>query len=134
MRRMAIAGILALSLASASHAEAPGDAIESVISSQIEAFLADDFSTAFSFASPNIKSIFRTPDRFGAMVRNGYPMVWRPTNVRFGELQVIGGRQIQSVFLTDKTGRAFEAAYEMIETPDGWQINGVAIRELDVGA
>ena len=81
-----------------------------------------------------IKSIFKTPGNFGAMVRNGYPMVWRPSDVRFGALQQIGESQLQTVFLTDEQGRSFEAAYEMIETPNGWQINGVAVREVDLGA
>ena len=136
MKRFAIAGLLAFSLATSTSvpAEGPGDTIEGVISSQIDALLADDFSTAFSFASPMIKSLFRTPDQFGAMVRNGYPMVWRPADVRFGALQEFGDIRVQTVFLTDQQGRAFEAAYEMIQTPEGRQINGVAVREVDLGA
>ena len=37
------------------------EAIEDVISSQIDAFLRDDFATAFTFASPNIQRLFGTP-------------------------------------------------------------------------
>ena len=46
--------------------EAP---IQKTIQSQIDAFLADDFARAFTFASPNIKGIFGTPENFGAMVK-----------------------------------------------------------------
>ena len=30
-----------------------------------------------------IQGMFGTPARFGLMVRNGYPMVWRPAEVEF---------------------------------------------------
>ena len=115
-------------------ARADETAIQGVISSQIEAFQADDFDRAFTFASPMIKGMFRTPENFGRMVMNGYPMVWRPAGMRFGGLVSEGGKLIQTVFFTDQAGRLFEAAYEMIETEAGWQINGVYIREADIGA
>jgi len=38
------------------------------------------------------------------------------------------------VFFTDREGRLFEAAYEMIETAEGWRINGVSIRKAARGA
>ena len=38
--------------------------IQRVISGQINAFLADDFDTAFTFAAPNIVNLFGTADRF----------------------------------------------------------------------
>ena len=41
---------------------------------------------------------------------------------------------VKTVFFTDQNGRSFEGAYEMVETPEGWRINGVQIREADVGA
>ena len=65
-------------------ARADEGAIRDVIVGQLDAFQRDDFAGAFEYASPTIKRIFRTPDRFGAMVRGGYPMVWKPSSVRFG--------------------------------------------------
>ena len=50
---------------------------QKVIRSQIEAFSKDDMKAAFQFASPSIKSIFGNYIRFGSMVRQGYPMVFR---------------------------------------------------------
>ena len=108
--------------------EAP---IEGTIRSQIEAFLADDFGTAFTFASPNIQSMFGTPDNFGAMVKNGYPMVHRPSDMRMGELREIEGRLWQKVYVTDAQGRGHVLDYQMIETPDGWKINGVHVLKAD---
>lgn len=102
-------------------------AIRGVIGAQVEAFLADDFETAFTYASPAIKSIFGTPERFGRMVREGYPMVYRPREVTYLELRTVAGRLWQRVMMTDAEGRIHMLDYEMVETPDGWQINGVQI-------
>ncbi|MEL6124994.1 MAG: DUF4864 domain-containing protein [Pseudomonadota bacterium] len=111
----------------APEARADEGAIRDVIVSQLDAFQRDDFDDAFSFASPMIKRMFRTPDRFGAMVRGGYPMVWRPSSVRFGTFEERGGVPYQSVLLEDAQGKAYVAEYEMIRVGGDWQINGVRI-------
>ena len=109
--------------------------IETTIQSQIDAFLVDDFAKAFTFASPNIKSIFGSADRFGQMVRQGYPMVWRPGEVRYLELREISGALWQKVMIRDQAGGIHLLDYQMINTGDGWQINGVQVlRAPDVGA
>lgn len=115
--------------------ETPGSAIRGVIQSQIDAFRADDFARAFTFASPGIKRIFENPDRFGTMVREGYPMVWRPSAVEFGDLREIAGALWQRVIVTDAEGRVHVLDYQMVPAGDGWQINGVQLlRAPDVGA
>lgn len=110
-------------------------AIEGTIQSQIDAFRADDFEGAFTFASPNIQTLFRSPDNFGSMVKNGYPMVWRPDELRFLELREIAGNLWQKVLIRDAAGTVHILDYQMIETADGWRINGVQLlRTPDVGA
>lgn len=101
--------------------------IRETIQRQIEAFQADDFARAFTFASPTIKGIFGTPENFGAMVKNGYPMVHRPAQVEMGELRDVAGNLWQRVRIVDQAGRAWALDYMMIETPEGWQINAVQI-------
>ena len=113
---------------------AQSDQIVGVITSQIEAFQQNDLERAFSFASPSIKGMFGSPERFGVMVERGYPMVWRPSDVQFGALRSFDGRNVQIVFFTDQLGKVFEASYEMIETDKGWQINGVTLKEAGLGA
>ncbi|NHB77791.1 DUF4864 domain-containing protein [Rhodobacter calidifons] len=111
--------------------EAP---IENTIRSQIEAFLADDFARAFTFASPNIKRLFGTPENFGAMVKQGYPMVYRPAEVQMQELREIAGNLWQRVRITDQAGKGWYLDYMMVETPEGWQINAVQLLPApDVG-
>ncbi len=134
MRRLMLSMVLAIGVAGPPAAAQDG-AIEGTIRSQIDAFLEDDFDRAFSYASPMIQGIFRTPENFGVMVRKGYPMVWRPLVVRFLDLSETDGRIVQRVQLVDQDGVTYVAEYEMIETEDGWQINGVRIeRAPEVGA
>lgn len=106
---------------------AQSDDIEMTIRSQIDAFLADDFATAFTFASPAIKGVFGNPENFGAMVRQGYPMVYRPSDVKMLERREVGGAMVQRVLVTDAAGKTHVLDYQMIQTPDGWQINGVQL-------
>jgi hypothetical protein len=108
---------------------AESEDITGVIASQIEAFKADDFDRAFTFAHPNIQNIFRTPENFGRMVTQGYPMVWRPAQVEYLELRSEGGRMLQNVRIIDDAGRVFILEYTMAQTGDGWKIAGVRILE-----
>lgn len=116
---------LLFALALALPAEAQDADIQAVITNQMEAFKADDFDTAFTYAAPNIKRMFGTADRFGMMVRQGYPMVHRPADVEYLELEDRGGVLWQRVQVQDAQGAFHYLAYMMIETPDGWQIAAV---------
>jgi hypothetical protein len=115
-------------------AHAQEEPIRKTIQSQMEALMADDFARAFTFASPNIKGIFGTPENFGAMVKEGYPMVYRPAQVEMGELREIAGNLWQRVRVVDQAGAAWYLDYMMIETAEGWQINAVQLLPApDVG-
>jgi hypothetical protein len=102
-------------------------AIESVIAEQLEAFNARDVLSAWRHASPAIKGLFGTPQTFGRMVENGYPMVWTNRGAEFLELRVIDGRLWQKVRIRDAQGGIHILDYQMVETAQGWQINGVRI-------
>ncbi len=125
MMKWIMTTIAALFLAVAAHAQ---DAeIEATISNQLEAFKADDFEKAFTYASPNIQTIFRSPARFGQMVTTGFPMVHRPAGVRFLELSDIQGNQFQQVEIEDGQGVFYVLAYKMLRVEDAWRIDGVQI-------
>jgi hypothetical protein len=127
MRYFILSLIVALGLSGAARADEA--ALRAVISSQIEAFLAEDVDRAYSFASPFIQRKFGTPETFGTMVREGYPMVWLPSDVTFLDAEVIAGKLWQSVMLRGPAGKFWIVDYEMIELEDGWKINGVQVRE-----
>ena len=131
----AAAMLLALSMMPGFAQDARSGEVTQTIQSQLDAFQKDDFSTAFTYASPGIKRLFGTPDRFGAMVRNGFPMVWRPSEVQFLEFKDVGGRVSQTVLFRDASGVPTVLQYFMVETPAGWQIDGVQpVQAPDVAA
>lgn len=102
-------------------------AIRQTIESQLDAFRAHDTTRAFSYASPMIKGIFGTPDNFGAMVEQGYPMVWQPGPAQMLELRNVAGNLWQRVMITDGAGQSYLLDYMMVETAEGWQINAVQL-------
>jgi hypothetical protein len=101
--------------------------IQTTIQSQIEAFQRDDFIAAFEYASPNIQTIFKSSERFGLMVRRGYPMVHRPADIKFLELQTIEDEFWQKVQIQDQQGRFHVMAYRMLNIGGKWLINGVQL-------
>lgn len=100
---------------------------QSVIRAQIDAFLQDDFVTAFAYASPNIRRIFVTPQVFGEMVTNGYPMVHRPADLRFVGQTMRGDTLVQRVMITDDAGTLHMLEYDMIELDGAPRIDGVRL-------
>lgn len=127
--------LLLASLFLALPAAAQDAPIRATIEDQLQAFQADDFATAFTFASPNIKAIFGTPENFGRMVSEGYPMVHRPAAVKMLELREVAGGLWQRVMITDQSGRTHLLDYQMIEAENGWQINAVHLLKAEgVGA
>lgn len=101
--------------------------VEDIISLQLEAFNARDVDAAWQFASPMIQGIFRSPDNFGRMVQNGYPMVWDNSDVRFLEQQERGEGVRQQVLIKGPDGALYVLDYQMIRTGNEWQINGVQV-------
>ena len=131
MRQILLA--LAATILLAMPAKANEDAIQSVISSQIAAFQADDFTKAFTFASPTIQQIFGSPEQFGTMVREGYPMVWRPSEVTFLSVETTDGLLWQTVMVRDQAGAVHLLDYQMVELEQGWKINAVRKRKPQDG-
>ena len=133
MRLLAL--VLGLWMAATSLVAQDRDGIEEAIGSQLEAFSQRDVTGAWEYASPNIKRLFGTPDNFGMMVRQGYPMVWDNADVEFLELRDVLGFLWQRVLVRDRSGNFHMLEYQMINTPEGWQINGVNLLQMpDVGA
>ncbi len=133
MRRL-FALLIALALTALPHTaaaqatvEQPSPPIQTTIQSQIDAMAAGDFTAAFSHAAPNIKGMFGTADRFEMMVRQGYPMVVAPRDVRMLELRNVAGNLWQRVLMVDQNGATHLLDYMMVETPEGWQIGAVQL-------
>ncbi len=126
MKHLAAALFFALATSIPAHAQdSRAEAIVGTIQGQLDAFQVDDFATAFTYASPSIKRLFGTPERFGQMVRRGFPMVWRPSEVQFLEFKDRAGRISQTVLFRGPNGVPIVLEYFMVQTESGWQIDGV---------
>ncbi|MDG4881424.1 DUF4864 domain-containing protein [Mesorhizobium sp. WSM4884] len=125
---LALVPMLLTSIAFAGDAEIK--AAQTVIDSQLKAFLADDGATAYSFAAPNVKLIFPTIDTFMNMVTNGYAPVRRPQSYSFGKVEQTGPSSIiQQVLIVGPDGKDYEAVYTLEQEPDGsFKIIGCSLR------
>ena len=101
--------------------------IQNTISNQLEAFASDDFTEAFTHASPGIKDIFGSVDNFSRMVKKGYPMVWRYNNFQFLKLEETPQGYSQIVRIIDKKDELFLLKYFMKNISGIWKISGVTI-------
>ncbi|MCB1883592.1 MAG: DUF4864 domain-containing protein [Geminicoccaceae bacterium] len=132
MRRLAFT-VLALIVFSSVHPARAADApaIRAVIEAQLKAFRSDDGAAAFAKASPGIQAMFGTPENFMAMVRQGYPQVYRPRAVEFADIVTERGRPVQRVRIVGPDGKVVMAHYPMQRQPDGsWRIDGCYLEEL----
>jgi hypothetical protein len=105
--------------------------VKNVIEQQITAFLNDDAQTAYSFASPEIKSVFPNAERFFEMVKKSYGPVYRPGNYAFGRNQVSpdGTVAYQEVLISAPDGKDWAVYYELKRQRDGrFAINGVRMK------
>ena len=125
-----VTGVLTLLVcAGAAWAQAEKDAkaaAEPVVM-QLEAFRHDDYDTAYTFASEEIRAQF---DRrgFEAMVRRGYPEIASSTFALVTKTELRSeGLAYVTIKIRGTNGQAVEGLYELV-WQSGWKINGVATR------
>ena len=88
----------------------------------------DDWSKAFSFASPAIRKRFGSPQRFKEMVLKGYKIVYRLRSVSFQGVEVFGVAPGFVFHMIGTDGQAARVVYLMIKDEDeGWRIAGVQL-------
>jgi len=134
-----LAGVLAFAANAApaqsetmSLSDADRSSIRGVIESQLEAFQRDDGAGAFSYASPTVRRQFVTPERFMHMVRSGYAPVYRPREVAFRDVVVVGEVPVQKVLFVGPDGVPVMAIYPMQRQDDGsWKIDGCLLVRVD---
>lgn len=103
-------------------------AIREVVKGQLDAFQRDDGGAAFSYASPAIRKMFKTPEAFMDMVRRSYPAVYRPRWVAFEEIVNAEGKTVQPVTVLGPDNVPVLALYFMERQTDGrWLIDGCYI-------
>ena len=99
--------------------------VQDTISSQIDAFKKNDIKKAYTFAAPNIQAQFPSPEVFGLMVRNGYPVIWKPKSFKFTRFKDLGNRCIQRVLFQSYNGSLETYDYILEKDDNLWKIAGV---------
>ncbi len=141
MRQHLLHAVLSLGLmlagwsAQAAEADPQSSAIQTVISSQIEAFGRDDAATAHSFAAPAIQQMFPDAGKFLGMVKQSYGALIRPRSTRFEPVDANGTGATQKVTIVDSDGVLWTALYTLQQVDGQWRITGCALlKSPDVGA
>ena len=117
--------ILLRALVFADEASAVRVEVHITISSQIEAFKKNDVEEAYTFAAPNIQAQFPNPETFGLMVRNGYPIIWKPKSFKFVKFKDLGKKCIQRVLFQSYGGSLETYDYILEKNNNLWKIAGV---------
>jgi len=110
--------------------DADAAGVRATVQGQLDAFAADDAARAFSFAAANVRQRMGTAERFMAMVRAGYPVVYRPASVAFLVPQRLAdGTVVQRAQMTDARGEAWLAVYTLVRQKDkSWRISGCEVQ------
>ncbi|MDO9358616.1 MAG: DUF4864 domain-containing protein [Polaromonas sp.] len=131
-----LAFVMAITLAGVArpaHADllTPADeqAVRATVQGQLAAFAADDANKAFSYAAPAVREAMGSAANFMAMVRNGYPVVYRPASVAFLKPDMKDGQVVQRVQMVDARGDAWLAVYTLERAGKGWLISSCTVVE-----
>lgn len=115
--------------------KATQDALQSVITQQLDAFGRDDAATAQSFAAPGIKQKFPDADAFNAMVHQSYAPLIHPRSTHFEQAGTTALGPIEKVTIVDDKGQVWTAIYSFEQVDGQWRINGCAlVREQSTDA
>ena len=105
--------------------------IESTVNAQTSAFSSDDFELAYSFASPSFRSNV-TLEGFVGIIAGSYGPLIESSELIFSDCLVDLGSGLALIdvrFL--KAGNdVYGIRYMMIETMDGWRVQGASNLEL----
>ena len=105
-------------------------AVQTVVQNQLAAFAKDDADKAFSFAAPELRKSIGSSSAFMAMVKSGYPVVYRPASVTFLKPESAGDNAVQRVQMLDSGGTSWLAVYSLQRQKDKtWRIGGCVLVE-----
>ena len=100
---------------------------QSIIESQIQAFLDENAELAYSYAAPLIKMKFNSPQEFMYMVRNYYEPVYNPKQFQFLDAKYFEGAIFHQLQVISQKNESFLATYSLIQDEGKWKISGCAV-------
>lgn len=95
----------------------------SVVNSQLAAFRADDFTSAYRFAASTVREKFTQP-AFEAMIRRNYAQMAHARRVEFGSAKVQGSAAVVEVFFIAADGSVRAFLYSLMAEGGAWKIDG----------
>ena len=105
-------------------------AVQTVVQNQLAAFASGNADKAFSYAAPDLRKSIGSSAAFMAMVKNSYPVVYRPASVVFLKAEGSGDEMVQKVQMLDASGTPYLAVYSLQRQKDKtWRISGCAVVE-----
>jgi hypothetical protein len=111
-------------------ADEEADRVREVIVAQLSALALDDADKAFETATPEVRAAIGSSNRFLAMVRGAYPMVYRPASVSFHKPEEEDGSVLQLVEIKDGNDKSWLALFALERQPDtSWRISGCVVAE-----
>ena len=106
------------------------DKVREVIVAQLTALAVDDADKAFETATPEVRAAIGSSNRFLAMVRGAYPIVYRPSSVSFHKPEEEDGTVLQRVEIRDDKDKSWLALFALEQQPDQtWRISGCVVAE-----
>ena len=100
------------------------EAMQKVISSQLEAFRADNYDAAYVFADLAIRRLYPV-QMFERMVKRGYPMIAHSVSASFGLSLDNGDEATINVRITGPDHQAETYQYQLRLEGVNWKIMGV---------
>ena len=134
VRALAISILLTTPLAMADDSLTDEDikAAQQVIVSQISAFKADDYESAYFFAAPNVKQSFPSVSAFKGMVKSGYKPLYQHTSFLFGKGTSSNSEVYQEIIVNDESGQLWQFIYTLGKQQDqSWKITSVVMRRYE---
>jgi hypothetical protein len=128
---MALAALgVQLRAAAAPLSELESAKVREVVVAQLSALAVDDAESAFDTATPAVRAAIGSSNRFLAMVRGAYPMVYRPASVNFHKPELDEGSVLQLVEIKDSSDKSWLALFALERQPDRtWRISGCVVAE-----
>ncbi|MEP6669380.1 MAG: DUF4864 domain-containing protein [Chthoniobacter sp.] len=97
-----------------------------VVSHQLAAFRADDFSGAYREASMGFQEKFNL-EAFADLARTDYPALLRATRVEFGQTRFHGRNAFVSAYFVMPEGDIIPCVYNLVREDDAWKIDSVRV-------
>jgi hypothetical protein len=95
-----------------------------VVGSQLAAFRAADYSSAYRHAASGVQQKFTLP-QFEAMIRRDYGDMTNAQRIEFGFVKVRGATAVVHVFFIGENGSTRSFLYSLSAEGNSWKINGV---------